>query len=542
MTRRTQPDDGARVRQVRVVPLILLAGAVTCGLLVDASWERNSADTSPSRARVEAGTAMPAVRGEPTLTSTWFCAGGTGGRGSRAEHTIVVANGTESARTATVTVLTGTISAPPPLDDGAPAEQGPQRASTTTAPLATTEAPAPSPATTSIELPPQSRFTYRLGELSEAKLVSAIVEVDGGGIAVEHEVDGDLGKATAPCSTTASPTWTFPWGVTARGARELLVFMNPFPDDATLDIDFATDEGFRETARFQGFVVPGRSVVGAYVDDLGYKDQVSAHVQVRTGRLIVDRIQMFEGTDQDARRGITLGLGAPSAANAWTFPDGEHSEGVSEQVVVFNPSEGVAEVEVEMRLGDRSSGVVPEPYSLTVLPGRYSLVSLPDEAQPDRVPAGAGHSVLVRSLNGVPVVAERVTVAVEPAHRRGVGATLGAPLGSSRWLFPAGGTSATLDMWIVVLNLSNDNSVNFALSSSTNGRSIPLEESQNLLLEPGGRLAVRIATLREDLPILVTATGPIVAERGLYGVGRPEFSQSMGVPFSDGSVAVELLG
>src|SRR3546814_2893772 len=102
--------------------------------------------------------------------------------------------------------------------------------------------------------------------------------------------------------------------------------MNPFPDDATLDITFATDDQIRETGRFQGFVVPGRSVVGAYVEDLGYRDQVSTQIEVRSGRLVVDRIQMFEGTDDDARRGITLGLGAPVPALEWVFPDGEHTE------------------------------------------------------------------------------------------------------------------------------------------------------------------------------------------------------------------------
>src|SRR3546814_11798721 len=116
--------------------------------------------------------------------------------------------------------------------------------------------------------------------------------------------------------------------------------MNPFPDDATLDITFATDDQIRETGRFQGFVVPGRSVVGAYVEDLGYRDQVSTQIEVRSGRLVVDRIQMFEGTDEDARRGIPPGLGAPVSALEWVFPAGEPNGGVHEPAVRFNPGEG----------------------------------------------------------------------------------------------------------------------------------------------------------------------------------------------------------
>ncbi len=152
--------------------------------------------------------------------------------------------------------------------------------------------------------------------------------------------------------------------------------MNPFPDDATVDIDFATDEGTRDTLRFQGFVVPGRSVVGAYIDeDVTRKAQVSAQVDVRSGRLVVDRIQTFDGTDP-ALEGVTLGLGAPIPAETWIFPDGRVDDGVTEQVVVFNPTDEVAEVEVEVRLDDPDTNGVPEPFELTMPPNRFSIVDL----------------------------------------------------------------------------------------------------------------------------------------------------------------------
>ena len=108
-----------------------------------------------------------------------------------------------------------------------------------------------------VAAPAKSRITFFLRDIVEAPLAGAVVEVEGGEVAVEHEIRGDLGRATAPCATTASPTWSLPWGVTTRGARELLVFMNPFPDDATVDITFATDEGVRNTSRFRGSSCPG---------------------------------------------------------------------------------------------------------------------------------------------------------------------------------------------------------------------------------------------------------------------------------------------
>ena len=80
-------------------------------------------------------------------------------------------------------------------------------------------AAAPSP--TEVAVPAQTRVDVALRDLVDAPIASAIVEVDGGEIAVEHQItdlrEGGGGRATAPCSSTAAREWSFPWGVTARG-------------------------------------------------------------------------------------------------------------------------------------------------------------------------------------------------------------------------------------------------------------------------------------------------------------------------------------
>ena len=159
--------------------------------------------------------------------------------------------------------------------------------------------------------------------------------------------------------------WSFPWGVTARGARELLVFMNPFPDDATVDVLLATDQGTREPRRLQNLVVRGRSSLGVFIEQDTRRDHVAAQVEVSRGRLVVDRIQTFNGTNP-ALEGITLGLGAPTPAEVWVFPDGVVDDGITEQIVVFNSTREVAEVDVEVRLDDPDTNGVPEPFELTI--------------------------------------------------------------------------------------------------------------------------------------------------------------------------------
>jgi len=526
------------MRSSRLTSLVLLAGAITGGLVLEAAERPGS--TNDDAVAIEAGVAIPAATAPDTLTSTWYCAGGTATEAGFADHVLLLANPTDRARQATVTVLPGTIAAAPSVVEEA---AGDATTSTTAAPeTTTTTAVEPPPDPTVVDLPAQSRIEVTLRDLIDAPLAGAIVEVDGGEVGVEHQItgdSGDRGRATAPCSTTAAQEWSFPWGVTLRGARELLVFMNPFPDDATVDIDLATDQGTRQPLRLQGFVVPGRSVVGAYIDEDTRREQVSAQVHVGSGRLVIDRIQTFDGTDP-AFEGITLGLGAPTPAETWIFPDGKVDEGITEQVVVYNPSDEVAEVEVEVRLDDPDTNGVPEPFELTIPPSRFSIVDLnePDaevsEDVPKRIPDGVAHSLIVRSLNGVPVAAERIVTFSEPNTNLGIGATLGSPVAAPTWLFPGGGVSAERDEYLSLFNASPDDIARFSVTALADGQTLAVQDLQNLEIPAGGRRVIRLSdhTDREVLPLLVEADGPIVAERGLYRVAGRGISQSMGIPLA----------
>ena len=461
-------------------PLVILGGVLVGGLVLQAADEP-APDPASAAPPVVAGVAMPAAAPPGTLTSTWYCAGGTATderrRRPRPAHRQPLRHRAHGDRHADRGRLRAARGHPRGRrdrrhhddhradDDHHDRAHHDHHAARTVAP-------------TEVDLPAQSRVEVSLAELVDAPLAGAIIEVDGGQVAVEHQItSADDGKATAPCSTTAATSWSFPWGVTARGARELLVFMNPFPDDASLDVSFATDEGARDTLRFRNFVVPGRSVVGAYVDDPGVaqrKEQVSAQVHVRSGRLVVDRIQTFDGDDDDDREGITVGLGAPVPAETWIFPDGQDQRRGPEQIVVYNPSDAVAEVEVEVRLVDPETNPAPEPFEVTVLPGRFSIVDLPDplavEGEPPRVPLGVPHSSIVRSLNGVPITAERVTIASD-GPTLGVSSTLGSPLMAPTWYFAGGGIIPDeREEVLTVFNGSTDGVTTFSVTAFADGR------------------------------------------------------------------------
>ena len=527
------------MRSSRLTALVILGGVVVGGVVLDAT------DTTPPRdddvARVVAGVAMPAATPPGTLSSTWYCAGGTATDDGFADHVVIIANPTDEAHQAVVTVLTGGFAAPPVAPDTSGASTTTTAAPATTA---TTEPPPEAPAPTVVEVPALSRIEVPLRDIVKAPLVSAIVEIEGGELAVEHQItslEEGGGRATSPCATSAAQSWSFPWGVTERGARELLVFMNPFPDDATITIDFATDEGTRQTLRFQNFVVPSRSVVGAYVDeDVTRKSQVSAQVEVGSGRVVVDRIQTFDGTNP-ALEGITLGLGAPEPAEVWAFPAGSSGEGSTEQIVVFNPTDDVAEVEVEVRLDDPVTNGVPEPFEATVPPHRYALVDLhePDLEEtpetPRRIPEGVMHSIIVRSLNQVPVAVEKVLTRSAPLENLGVGVTLGSPLAAPRWLLVAGGVNEERAERVTLFNPSTDTIARFDIDALDDGQTLVIETLQDLEIAPGGHRTILVSdhVELETLPLVVTADAPIVVERGLFRIGGRGISLSMGIPVAE---------
>ena len=317
--------------------------------------------------------------------------------------------------------------------------------------------------------------------------------------------------------------------------------MNPFPDDATVDVLLATDEGTREPQRLQNLVVRGRSSLGVFIEQDTRRDHVSALVDVTRGRLVVDRIQTFDGSNDPAFEGITLGLGAPTPAEEWIYPDGLVDEGITEQVVVYNTSDEVAEIDVEVRLDDPDTNGVPEPFELTIAPNRFALVNLhePDpeasEDVPPRIPPGVGHTLLVRSLNGVPVTAERVMTMSEPNGFLGVSATLGAPLAAPTWYFPGGGVTDEREEVLTIFNASADTVGLVDVTAVSGGEAVDLPDLQDLEIPAGGRRSIRMSRHVEgveDLFVTVTADGPVVVERGLYRVAGRGSSLSMGIPLA----------
>lgn len=478
------------------------------------------------------GAYLPTASPAGTIGSAWFCAGGTATAGGAADHEVFLVNVGDTVAHATVTVY--------PSDGAAP------RA------LAR-------------EVPPRYRSPVRLGDLVTAPFAAAAVEVAGGQVVVEHRVSGPLGYDLAPCAASASDRWYFPGGDTLLGDDMVLALFNPFPADATVDIAFVTDgadldANNRAPRALQGLPVPGRSLVVVRVaDQVSRRSHVVTTVKASAGQVVVDQLQTYGGNlappnstgqagqgaqpgqnDGDTTvslppPGVTVHLGVPRPATSWIFPDGRKTDGAHESYVVYNPSDRPANVDVSMTLDDPAANPAPAPFEITGLaPGAFQVVELDKET---RVPNGVDHSAVVRSLNGVPVVAQRLLYAAGPWSHAGAAATTGSPVTATTWVLATGTNLPTTDEQVVVFNPSHA-MARIRVRAVDSGKALAPAGPATFQVGPGRRLTVPITSLKVqngDLATVVTSDKPVVVERTLLENNGVGISSNVAVPLPDGA-------
>jgi hypothetical protein len=540
-------DDGSPTDRRRFPYRVVAAGLVVLGVVTMGLADRfiGRPNTTQAVALVDAG---PIATSDSARSSTWFCVGS-----SDLPSTVVVSNPTDQPRSGTMRILgaSGTLTttelalAPGERKDlalpkGPAPEAASSAASSTTlttlttltnsraqtnsgAETAPTTPPTPptSVANTGDTEAPDERVTPNELGIESQRGVSAVLEFNGGGVVAEHRVNDSV----APCLAAASPTWYLPDGATTRDAATSLTLVNPFADDAIVDIYVATNTTNARPSALQGVFVPAGTVRTIDMERfVRRRSFLSATVTTRTGRIVAEGFLRFDGSG--TARGSTIISASPSRGSSWYFPSGKASAVLRERYFLTNPGDVDITVELAFLSADRE-----EPFEVDV-PAR-SIVEF-DTAAEDRVPKGVDYSVVILSTSDRTFLASR-RLQARSTFRRGVASTLGARVESNRWTIADASANARIDDRIAIVNPTDEPaivSVFQVVPTGEPGEWLELVGAQDIAMTGGSRLDVRIGdfvsvtdgsfvVLSDGAPVIVDRTRVLVRERGNRPLRKP---------------------
>lgn len=391
--------------------------------------------------------------------------------------------------------------------------------------------------TLEVTVEPDTTTVVDVGSELGAPTLSVMAESDAP-LVVEHRLSFDGGADQAPCSTFSSDRWYFPVVVTTRDATARLNLFNPFPGDASVNIEAALETGVRAPEELSGIVVPaGTTKVVELEKYLERHEQFALTVENRSGGVVAELAQRFDGSNKERPvEGMRLVPGSRRTATRWSFAGGFADPGASERLVLMDP--GKREVDANAQLIPYGGvEVMPEPFELAVPARRFAMIDLEADS---RVPANSYHAIDLETSGDRQVVAGRsidVTAETEaqdvPALRSiavgGTTASPGVPVAAADWLAAGLQRSGSVDGTVFVHN-PGVVAIEVSVAAVSGGES---GEGADYELPPGESVAVDFATLvaaEDPFAAVVHASGPVVVERLLVFPRIPDLSLQPGVP------------
>jgi hypothetical protein len=483
---------------VKLSRLLLVTVVVLAMVGLVSWWGGNDAPTTAAIDRPP----VPAALTGSSLSSTWYCAAGTAA--VPATHTVMMANPTKRP----VTVRMSAYGADGPV------------------------------APRTVVVPAGGPIAIDVANTFGSATLSVMVESPEPSLAVEHLLSTDKAADDVACSTFSAGSWYFPSLSTTRDAGARLTLFNPFPGDAGVDVQVVLDSGVRVPTSLTGIVVPART---AKVVDLGEavsrRDQFAIAVQLRSGLVVAETAQTFDGSA--GPRGLRMTLGVPEPSRRWVLAGGFTGAGVSERLVLQNPTSQRATVLVQVTPYGGAANP-PEPLSVEVPKRRFTVVDLSAEG---RIPGDGYHSISVESdqpvvvgrataINGGPSAPADPNVPTRPALTHGVSLGTGSPVGATDWLVP--NLDAGADPAPVVF-VHNPGSGIAVVSARTlaGGTVTAVADATGIEIPPGDSRALTIPSPTgavAGLAVRLTASAPVVVERLVTFPSLEDLAFSLAVP------------
>lgn len=472
----------------RIFATLLVAGALAAVIAIDRQGGRVS--DGASGALVSLGGFPQAVSGSRISTS-WFCPGAAAGDGLDGAR-VVVSNPGDVDVTASVTLLGGD-----------------------------------SAESSTVVVPGRSQLDVDVLRGRTVGVIVPIVEIIGSVGTVEQELIYAAGDVTSQCVSQTSDTWFFADGFTAEGSSQRIVLINPYPDTAVVNMTYTTSAGRRSPSALQGIVLPAKTVKSISMADVGATNEARVAVEVvaTTGQIVASRMQHYLG---GGRLGYSTTVGSPSPLGEWWFTSGRTGTQVTEQLIVFNPSDRAAQVNVSFFGVGITNGIPLDQASSAALPSQAvdipagEIVAINTDSIAD-LPKG-DHAMVVSTLNSARVVVEHVL-----SQRTNTSAFTaivnGVPAGlvSTTWKVPSGLGKGARNALSILNTTSVDGT--FTVSAVGPGGLLGVPGFIDVPLSAASLISLDVPDGVADGEVVITASVPVVVQRrttrghGLIGFG-----------------------
>ncbi|MBN1516997.1 hypothetical protein JXA32_10560 [Candidatus Sumerlaeota bacterium] len=269
------------------------------------------------------------------------------------------------------------------------------------------------PITVPLTIPAQRRASINCAEvagLEQANFSTRIFSTNGVGVVADRTMVGsadDLPRQWAHASLAADRAttgWWFGDGSQADGCETFVTLANPTTATATVNLRFLLES---EEPFATQVTVPALArqtvILSDYAELLGRKFSIEAIVADGGPGIVAERPMYWRAEGYAHRSGASDTVGATHTAATWFLPEGAvYGQSDFEcEFAVGNPSTSDTLVEVAFMLSDGEVLLVERELAA----GRRTTISANDHLA--NTGGTISFSTLIRTTNGVPIIADR---------------------------------------------------------------------------------------------------------------------------------------
>jgi 2',3'-cyclic-nucleotide 2'-phosphodiesterase (5'-nucleotidase family) len=216
-----------------------------------------------------------------------------------------------------------------------------------------------------VEIPANSRRTFKVNDYVTSFDVSTFVETLNGGVVVERSMYGNSRNWGTDSIGAPNPAneWYLAEGSTDGGMETFLLLQNPYSKDLHVNIKFQTDKGEQAPEDLQNMVIHAKSRRTLKVNNYVTSYDVSTYVNGLDGNVLCERA-MYGNNRTWAHDSI--GVTEPSAT--WELAEGSTDGGMETFVLMQNP--GTSDVHVNIKFQTDKGEQAPDELQGIVIPAK----------------------------------------------------------------------------------------------------------------------------------------------------------------------------